>query len=281
MTATTKADGRRLLLFWSLALGVAPGSLAAQVRFFPKTESFEYPLAYPRPAAIVGRVVKTSRGESLYGAEREAEASVGEVVPVLGLSGGRHPVTLGLGLAVTARFSLDDPRTALISTDWLVGIHTTVDLAPWRIDFHLYHESSHLGDEYAEKFSVPRVDWTREVASVWVRRTMGSLAVHGSAHYTLIDELSLPRPAVGLGLDYRGPSATVAGGRLRPVVGVYTEGTAFSGWVFTTTARAGAEVAANGRAMAVSFVFLNGMSTQRQFYWMRSRYAGLELRFDF
>lgn len=280
MPPTTKADCRRRLWLVALALVVGPAPLAAQVAAFPRTPAFEYPIAHPRPAALVGRLLSVSRGESLYGPEREAEASVGDVVPVLALAQGRTPVTLSLGLGVTGRFSLDDPRSALISTDWVVGIHTTVDLAPWRLDLHLYHESSHLGDEYAERFDARRIDWTREVASLWVRRTIGSFAVHGSAHYTLIDELSLPRAAAGAGVDYRGPAAKALGGTLRPVAGVYTESTAYSDWTFTTSARAGAELGAGGRAMAISVVYLNGMSTQRQFYAARSRYLGFELRFD-
>jgi len=34
------------------------------------------------------------------------------------------------------------------------------ELGHWRPAFELYHESSHLGDEYRDDFKCPRLDWT-------------------------------------------------------------------------------------------------------------------------
>lgn len=252
----------------------------AQVALFPRVEPFELPIAHPRPAAFFGRLLSLGTGESAYGAEREAEAGIGEVIPVLALSQGRIPVTMGLGVTVAARFSLDDPRTALVSNDWIVGLHTTAGAGPWRVDLHLYHESSHLGDEYAERFGVGRIDWTREVASLWASRALGRFTVHGNLSHTLIDELDLPGAAAAAGLDYRGRVGRLLGADVRPVVGVMVESTEYARWRLTTTGRAGLELGVGDRAIGVSLVGLDGLSSQRQFYLERSRYLGVELRFD-
>lgn len=263
-----------------IVTGAVASPSTAQVALFPRVEPFELPVAHPRPAAFFGRLLSLGTGESRYGAGREAEAGLGAVIPVLALAQGRVPVTLGLGVAMAARFSLDDPRTALVSDDWLVGLHLTTGQGPWRVDLHLFHESSHLGDEYGERFDVARLDWTREVAAVWLRRSLGHAAVLASLSHTLIDELDLPGAAAALGLDYRRPGGRLLGADLRPVAGVMLEATEYSRWRLTTTGRLGVELGNGGRTVSVSLVGLDGLSSQRQFYLERSRYVGLELRFD-
>jgi hypothetical protein len=250
--------------------------LLAQLRAFPVVEQFEYPIGAGRSSGVTGRLLSVRQPESRFGLEREADVSIGENVAVLGLGRGPLAPFLGLTIRVLGRFSLDDPKSALISNDWVVGIHAVADRGPWRLAVEGYHESSHLGDEYAETFDVRRLDWTREVVSLWVRRQMGPLAAHLSGSYTVIDQLSLSPGAFGAGLEYRGASTPV-----RPVVGVYVESVGYAGWKATTTARAGAELAGAGGRVSVSLVYLNGVSPQRQFYQRLGRYYGVELRFDF
>ena len=255
---------------------------AAQIKLFPMVDPFEYPIGSIRVAGIVGRVVNVTRGETRFGPEREADVSVGENLPVLGFGGGGgRPSFLGLTMRVGGRFSLDDPKSSLIGNDWVVGIHGVVDRGPWRLAAEIYHESSHLGDEYAETFQARRIDWTREVASLWVRRWAGPLQVTVMGSWTLIDELPLRRGAFGLGADYHGNLATWLGARVRPYAGVYGESVQYAGWKVTTTARAGIELNGSGRRIAVGAVFLNGLSNQRQFYDRESRFFGFELRFGF
>lgn len=280
MPRSFNSPGRFVTVATIVTGAAAPPSTAGQVALFPRVEPFEVPVAHPRPAAFFGRLLSLGTGESRYGAGYEAEAGLGAVIPVLALAQGQVPVTLGLGVAVAARFNLDDPRTALVSDDWMVGLHLTTGQRPWRFDLHLYHESSHLGDEYGEHFDVARLDWTREVAAVWLRRDLGHAAVFAGLSHTLIDELDLPGAAAALGLDYRRPAGQLLGADLRPVMGFMVEATAYSKWRLTTTGRLGVELGNGGRAVSVSLVGLDGLSSQRQFYLERSRYVGLELRFD-
>ncbi len=259
---------------------VAAGPARAQARLFPKVASFRYPDAAPRAGGIIGRVIGERVGDSRYGSGREADVSVGQNIPVLGFSSAEDPAFLGLTIRVGGRFSLDDPRSALISNDWVVGLHGVVDRGPWRVAAELFHESSHLGDEYAERFGTRRVDWTREVAALWVRRSAGPLAVHATLGYTLVDALPLRRASAGLGTDYRGHLGSLLGASVRPVIGIFAEAQAFADWRVTTSGRAGLEFARDGRRMAIGLVFLNGSSTQRQFYDQSSRYWGFELRFE-
>lgn len=273
------SNNRALPALAALVLAAA-GPLAAQIRLFPAVTRFEYPIGGIRSTGIVGRVVSEHQSVTRFGPEREADVLVGTNVPVLGFDrAGRS--FLGLTMRVGGRFSLDDPKSSLLGNDWVVGIHGVVDRGPWRFAAEIYHESSHLGDEYAERFQARRIDWTREVGGLWVRRMAGNLEITAMGGMTLIDELPLRRGVLGLGAGYRGRVGTWLGAGIRPYAGVYGESAEYAGWKVTTTARAGMELETGGRRLGLGAVFLNGLSSQRQFYDRRSRSIGFELRFDF
>jgi hypothetical protein len=267
-----------------VAAGLAQGTpAAAQSRIFPSVPSFELPQASPRVHGLVGRLISARRGDSEFGREPEAEVALGENFPVVALRRGPRPVSLGFGTQVYGRFSLGDRKSALISNDWVVGLNTTASLGAWTLTGELYHESSHLGDEYGDRFDADRLDWTREVASAWVTYGGGPLRVSGNLSYVLIDELDLDRPGAALALDFRGrPMGTVLGGAVRPVGGVYFGGEAATSWRISSSAKLGLALAAagDGREIGIALIAHDGLSTQRQFFRRESRYIGAELRFD-
>src|SRR4051812_35343768 len=218
--------------------------VAAQSRIFPDVPSFELPEASPRVHGLVGRLLSASRGDSEFGPESEAEVGLGENFPVLALRRGERPVSLGFGTQVYGRFSLGDRKSALISNDWIVGLNTTAALGPWNLTGELYHESSHLGDEYEDRFNADRLDWTREVASAWVSYGTGPVRVSGNLSYVLIDELDLARSGAALAVDFRGrPPGTVLGGAARIVSGVFFGGEAATSWRISSSAKLGIALA--------------------------------------
>ena len=272
-----------LILFLLVAPALTAAPAAAQARIFPHVASFELPQASPRVHGIVGRLISVRRGESDFGREAEAEVGIGENFPVVALRRGPRPVTLGFGTQVYGRFSLGDRKSALISNDWVVGINTTAVLGAWRLTGEVYHESSHLGDEYGDRFSASRLDWTREVVGVWLTYGTGPVSVTGNLSYVLIDELDLDRPAAALAADWEGrPFGSFLGGRVRPVGGVFFEGTAATSWRISSSAKLGVAVAGGvgGREVGIALIAHDGLSTQRQFFRRESRYIGAELRFD-
>ena len=272
---------RRVALVAAFLSPVAPAM--AQSRIFPSVPSFELPQASPRVYGLAGRVLSARRGDSEFGSEPEAEVALGENIPVVALRRGDRPVSLGFGAEVYGRFSLQDPKSALISNDWMVGLNTTASLGAWTLTGEVYHESSHLGDEYSDRFDVDRLDWTREVASAWVSYGTGPLRVSGNLSYVLADELDLDRAGAALGLDFRGRSlGSVLGGPLRAVGGVFFGGEAATNWRISSSARLGLALASasNGRELGIALIAHDGLSTQRQFFRQESRYLGAELRMD-
>jgi hypothetical protein len=282
-SSRTRAAHLGLALLAAVAAPPASRTAAAQARVFPQVASFELPQASPRVHGIVGRLFSARRGDSEFGREPEAEVGIGENFPVLALRRGDRPVTLGFGTQVYGRFSLGDRKSALISNDWVVGLNTTADLGAWRLTGELYHESSHLGDEYSDRFDAARLDWTREVAALWLTYAPGPLRITGSVSYALIDELDVDRPAAALAADYEGrPVGRLFGGAVRPIGGVFFESAAATSWRISTSAKLGLALSrsAGGREIGLALIAHDGLSTQRQFFRRESRYIGGELRFD-
>jgi hypothetical protein len=276
---------RRLLPFVLVLPTVMPGFAAAQSAdpwLFPRVRSFELPEASPRVHGLVGRLLSARRGDSQFGREPEAEVGLGEDFPVLALQRGPQPISLGFGAQAYGRFSLGDSRSALISNDWVVGLSTTAELGRWSLTGEILHESSHLGDEYRDRFNADRLDWTREVAAAWVSYSTGPWTVTGNLSYVLIDELELERPGAALALDFHGRGAgRFLGAAVRPVGGIFFDATAAAAWRVSTSAKAGVVFGApSGRNIGFALVAHDGLSTQRQFFRRESRYVGAELRFD-
>lgn len=267
----------RALLGLGLTVLLSSTRAGAQERLFPAVKSFELPEASPRAYGLAARVLSIRRGESRFGAEREGEVVLGENFPLVALKGGPRPIVLGLGSQAYGRFSLDDSKSALISLDWVAGLNTTALLGPWALTLQLYHESSHLGDEYADHFGAARLDWTREVVSGWASYGSGDWRFTGGASYVLDDGLGLPKPGAALGIDFRGSGH----GKVEPIIGVYTEATSATRWRLSTSAKLGVEFAGQGTSrLGLALIGHDGLSTQRQFFREESRYIGLELRID-
>jgi Protein of unknown function (DUF1207) len=254
----------------------------AQQRLFPTIRSFELPEASPRVYGLVGRLISARQGDSRFGQEHEGEVIVGENFPIVTLKGGQQPIVLGFGSQVYGRFSLTDSKTALISTDWVVGLNTTAALHSWAFTLEVFHESSHLGDEYGDRFPSDRLDWTREVLAGWASYAVGVWRFMAGASYVLMDELGLPASAGSLAIDYRGKALRLGGGELRPVAGIFTEAGAATRWRVSTSAKLGLAFATGAKSHDVSLGLIahNGLSTQRQFFREESQYIGVEIRFD-
>jgi hypothetical protein len=259
----------------------APSIAAAQDSIVPELPSFERPEASPRVHGIAARVLSARRGDSRFGEEAEAEVALGENFPVVALRGGANPIALGLGSQVYARFSLHDKKSALISNDWVVGLNGTALFGAWTFTLEAYHESSHLGDEYEDRFNAKRVDWTREVVGAWVSYGPGPWRLSASGSYALRDELKLGRAGGSLGLDYR-PARHSGRGGIRPVGGIYLDASAATNWRVSGSLKTGVALqsAPGGREIGLALIAHDGLSTQRQFFREESRYVGVEVRFD-
>jgi Protein of unknown function (DUF1207) len=276
MSSKLRAAWRAMVILLS-----APGIGAAQQRIFPDVPSFERPEASPRVHGLAARLLSVRRGDSRFGREPEAEVALGENFPVVALRQGASPITLGIGSQVYARFSLHDKKSALISNDWVVGLNSTAMVGAWAFTLEAYHESSHLGDEYEDRFGAKRVDWTREVAAAWASYSLGPWRFMGSGNYAIQDALELGRAGAAFGVDFR-PPRRQGQGNIRPVGGVYFDANAATRWRVSSSLKLGVGLQAGpgSREIGLAIIAHDGLSTQRQFFRQESRYVGVEVRFD-
>jgi hypothetical protein len=162
-----------------------------------------------------------------------------------------------------------------------VGFNTTATLDRWRLAVQLYHESSHLGDEYRDTFNATRLDWTREIASAWVGYASARWKASACFTYVLVDQLGLRRPAACAAVDFRGNPFRLLGQRSRVIAGVFAEARSETDWQVSPSTKLGLAWSGEreGRELRLSLITHGGLSTQRQFYQQKSRYIGLELQF--
>lgn len=263
--------------------GAPPAAAQGTSIFLPgDVQTFEFPLASPRTSAMVGRVIYVSRGESKFGAEWEGEPALGEIWPLLALGRGKVPLTLHLGTVVYGRFSLGDQASALISNDWHVNLLLTADFRKLRLALEAYHESSHLGDEYRDRFPGPRVNWSREILGVWARYQIGRAQVSGNVSYAAIDAADVGPGAAVIAAEHYGKRGAILGGTAQTILAVHAEAQEYTNWGVTWSGRAGIRLMdpIGRRGFAFLLTYMDGYSNQRQFFREKSRYAGVEVRFD-
>src|SRR3989454_3153323 len=67
---------------------------------------------------------------------------------------------LGVAAGVFSEFNMQSSTTDLLNTDYLVGLPLTYRRGSLATRVRLYHQSSHLGDEYMVPTNPPRVHFT-------------------------------------------------------------------------------------------------------------------------
>src|SRR3989454_12545257 len=95
-----------------------------------------------------------------------------------------------MAAGVFSQFNMQSATNDLINTDYLVGLPLTYRHGSWATRFRLYHQSSHLGDEYLLHTNAQRVDLTFEAAELLVSKEIAQWRVCGGGGDNV-----LPSPA--------------------------------------------------------------------------------------
>ena len=121
---------------------------------------------------------------------------------------------LAIAAGVFSQFNMQSATNDLINTDYLVGLPLTYRHGSWATRFRLYHQSSHLGDEYLLHTNAQRVDLTFEAAELLVSKAIANWRVYGGGEYLFAHSPADLAPGVlHGGLEYRQPEALVHFGR--------------------------------------------------------------------
>lgn len=111
-----------------------------------------------------------------------------------------------IAAGVFSEFNMSSSTTDLLNTDYIVGLPLTYRRGSWATRLRVYHQSSHLGDEYMLHTHAQRIDLTFEAVELLVASEGSRWRVYGGADYAFAHKPTDLKPGVlHGGLEYRQP----------------------------------------------------------------------------
>jgi hypothetical protein len=250
--------------------------------FLPKSPLFQPLLADPRwPhfSASFQRYVNNDRLKNV------ASTSFGESIGLYRLRGPlASTIQLGIHAGVFSIFDLDSQSFDLINADYMVGIPLTFKKGNFANMTRIFHQSSHLGDEFLLRGQTDeRVNLSYEsVNNLFSYHLPAGFRIYAGGGYIFHKDPSDLDPwSTQAGMEFRSPWFWLKGA-LRPVAAVDVQNRQESNWSTDVSARAGIQFENPdffSRKLQLLFEYFNGKSPNGQFYESNIEYFGLGLHF--
>jgi hypothetical protein len=197
---------------------------------------------------------------------------------------GRGWWEVDLHAGVFAVFDLDSASFDLVNADYLVGIPLSYRYGAFSAIFRLFHQSSHLGDEFLLRTRSNRVNLSYESIDLRLSYEVAdAVRLYWGGGYLFNQEPSNLDPVsaqYGLELTspWPGPDA-----RWRPIGAVDIQHREENNWSADVSARAGIQIEGvlATRKLQILFEYFNGHSPNGQFYKDRVEYFGIGTHFHF
>jgi hypothetical protein len=255
-----------------LAVGFLPGgvlfkSLIADPRWPHFALAYQGYLGEPR----LGSVAAVSFGESFM-IYRDA------------IGNGRWEA--GIQAGVFSFFDLNAPSKDLVNTDYIVGVVAGYRREQFSALGRLFHQSSHLGDEYIFSNSLRnRVNLSYQAVDLRLSREFFGEALRlcvGGGYIFERQPATLKPLSLQSGLELRSPWPG-PGARIRPIAAADIQYREENNWAADVSLRAGLEFQRwlGTRNLQILLEYFRGYSPNGQFYTDRIDYLGLGLHFNF
>jgi len=247
------------------------------VEVLPRGNLFDPLIADPRWAHFSAAYQYFVDDEEISGA---GAVSFGETFGLL-----RGPASfdgrwqLDFQAAVFGLFDLEAASKDLINADYWVGLPLSYRRGDFSAMFRVYHQSSHLGDEFLLRNRVDRINLSYEAADLKLSYDIGyGLRAYGGGGVLLHREPSdLDRLSTQIGLEYLAPY-TLGDGLLRPVAAVDLQNREESRWASDLSVRAGVQFESPdeiSQRLQLMLEYFNGRNPNGQFYDRTLEYFGL------
>lgn len=269
-----------------VAMGFGPAVWAAdepkEAEILPRTRLFDPILADPRWPHFSAAVQDYGGRSDL---NTVAAVSVGDSLSLFQAPGLGGAWGIGIQAAVFALFDLDAQSKDLINADYWVGLPLAWRSGDWSAIARVYHQSSHLGDEYLLRSAVnrrSRVNLSYEAVDFKLSRHFfdRALRLYGGAGLLFDQEPSdLKRGLAQLGVELRGPWR-FANGRLRPIAAVDLQSTEETHWNVDVSARAGLELTSSvdrDYTVQLTLEYYRGRNPNGQFFTNEVEFYGVGL----
>jgi len=210
---------------------------------------------------------------------------LGEDIKLASGAASRWEISVAAG--VFAQFNMGTSSNDLINTDFTIGLPLVYRAPLATLRLKLYHQSSHLGDEFVLATTPTRVNLSFEAIELLAARELGGaggpVRVYGGGEYIVRHEPADLKPGLlHAGLEFRQPRRSPRGARVIAAVDAKSSEerkwrvgwSGRVGWEFRVTIR-GATV----RPFSVQLQGYTGPAPYGQFYQenVRSIGAGIHL----
>src|SRR5438067_2170127 len=191
---------------------------------------------------------------------------------------------VGLHAGVFSIFDLDAQSFDLVNTDYLVGIPLTLRYEDFTAMFRVFHQSSHLGDEFLLRTRTKRINLSYESIDLKLSYMIaGVVRLYAGGGYLFDqDPSSLDPLSVQYGIELTSPWPSRES-RWRPIAAVDVQQREENGWSTDVSARAGIEI--DGvlltRKLQILLEYFSGHSPNGQFYKDKVQYLGIGTHFHF
>jgi uncharacterized protein DUF1207/BON domain-containing protein len=265
---------------WTRWLQPSPGRKTVR---FPMGDLFTAPLADQKQPRFH---MTWQRWHTGSGAFDIASVGFGENFGILRWPHGRpgDGWQLGISGAVFAIFNLDTSSLDLLNSDYCIGFPVSYRNGRWSGRVRLYHQSSHLGDEFLLQPediqpvpAAPRINLSYEALEL-----LGSYEREGARFYAggtrilSIDPSGLGRSRLQAGVEYRGNPIHWHTSRL--VAGLDVEAWSQTDWDRDWSAKAGLMFRSpygDARSIQLLLEYYNGHAPHGQFFPVDVEYYGI------
>ena len=204
----------------------------------------------------------------------------------------RNGWQLGISAAVFAQFDLESESSDLMNADYVIGVPVTWRHDDWSGRVRVYHQSSHLGDEFLLRVQPERVNLSFESIEVLVAHDFGGLRAYGGGEYLFHREPSdLAESLIHVGLDWENSDTSFSFSHLgaaRWVAGLAVKHWQQDDTAIQVSAKAGLEFAplshvnssvnSSKRRWSLLMELYDGPSPYGQFFQDDLRYWGISVQ---
>jgi Protein of unknown function (DUF1207) len=191
---------------------------------------------------------------------------------------------IGIQAGVFAVFDLAADSMDLVNADYLVGIPLSGRWDDWSAIFRLFHQSSHLGDEFLLRTQPERLNLTYESVDLRVSREFGDvLRLYAGGGYLFDQEPATLDPwSIQYGVELSSPW-TLGRTRWRPIAAADLQHREENTWSLDLSLRAGLQLdgVLASRNLQILLEYFKGRSPNGQFYKEKIEYLGLGAHFHF
>ena len=210
----------------------------------------------------------------------------GETIPIFrGDAFAASQWEAGIQAGVFAVFQMDQPSKDLVNADYFAALYGAWRRGPVSTLGRLFHQSSHLGDEFLLRTRSERINLTYESVDLKLAYDLPwGVRTYAGGGYLFDQEPADLQPwSVQGGLEFRSPW-TVASGHIRPVAALDLQSREQNGWNVDVSLRGGVQfenVRVLDRNLQLLVEYFHGNSPDGQFFKRRVEYLGLGAHFHF